>query len=92
MGSAGDVTEDRLVRLDYYKRAFELAGRNSEPTQTALLAIGELCMELEDWASAEAFLIAAREEAIACGDDETEGAARQRMRARRLAQKARHSL
>lgn len=70
-----DVTSDSGKRLVYYQRSLDLARENSEPTQTALLAVGDLLAEEGDWSDAEPFLLAAREEAIACGDEETEGEA-----------------
>jgi hypothetical protein len=70
-----DVTGELSVKIEYYNRALDFARQNSEPTHTALLAVGELCIELGHWGDAEEFLIAARDEAIACGDDNAEGEA-----------------
>lgn len=70
-----DVTADVSARVGYYRKALEFAEKNSEPTHTALLAVGGICIELGDWDSAEEFLKAAREEAIAQADEETEGEA-----------------
>lgn len=67
-----DVTDDEAERLSYYKRSLAWARRNSEPTQTVLLELGEIYARAGDWQRAEALLIEAREQAIARIDSETE--------------------
>ena len=64
-----DVTDDST------ERSLALARHNSEPTHTVLLAIGHLHAEAGDWLRAEPLLIAARQQAIASGDADTEGEA-----------------
>jgi hypothetical protein len=70
-----DVADNPTERLTYYERALVLARHNSEPTHTVLLAIGQLYAEASNWARAEPLLIAARQEAIAWSDADTEGGA-----------------
>ncbi len=70
-----DVTDDSEERLAFYERSLALARYNAEPTQTTLLAIGQLHAEVGDWLRAEHLLIAARREAIAADDLDTEGEA-----------------
>ena len=70
-----DVTDDSAERLAYYERSLALARHNSEPTHTVLLAIGQHHAETGDWLRAEPVLIAARQEAIASGDADSEGEA-----------------
>ena len=70
-----DVTEDSTERLTYYERSLALARRNSEPTHTVLLAIGQHYVEAGDWLRAKPLLIAARQRAITFGDADTEGEA-----------------
>ncbi|EDY18592.1 conserved hypothetical protein [Chthoniobacter flavus Ellin428] len=70
-----DVTDDSIERLACYERSLALAQHNSEPTHTVLLAIGQHHAEAGDWLHAEPLLIAARQQAIAFGDVDTEGEA-----------------
>lgn len=70
-----DVTDDRMERLTYYERSLAWARRNSEPTQTVLLELGKIYAEACDWQRAEPLLSEARDEAIACGDSDSEGEA-----------------
>jgi uncharacterized protein HemY len=68
-----DVTDSSAERLAYYERSLALARHNSEPTHTVLFAIGQLHAEAGDWLRAEPLLIAARQQAIAASDLDTEG-------------------
>jgi len=70
-----DVTDDSSQRLAYYERSLAQAQHNSEPTHTVLLAIGQIHAEAGDWSRAEPLLLAARQQAITCGDAYTEGEA-----------------
>ena len=70
-----DVTDDSLEQLSYYERSLALARQNSEPTHTVLLAIGEFHAEAGDWSRAKPLLLSARQQAITCGDADTEGEA-----------------
>ncbi len=70
-----DVTDHSSQRLAYYKRSLAHAQHNSEPTHTVLLAIGQSHAEAGDWLRAEPLLVAARQQAITCGDADTEGEA-----------------
>ena len=70
-----DVTDDSVESLSFYERSLALARRNSEPTHTVLLAIGQIYAESGDWPPAEPLLIAARQQAITASDADTEGEA-----------------
>ena len=70
-----DVTDDEAERQSYYELSLAWARRNSEPTQTVLLELGEIYAEAGDWQRAEPLLIESREQAIALGDSDTEGEA-----------------
>jgi hypothetical protein len=67
-----DVSTGAAQCLAYYERSLELARDNGEPIHTALLEMGRLHAESGDWSQAEPLLIAARDQAIAARDPETE--------------------
>jgi hypothetical protein len=70
-----DLTQDESTQLSYYERSLTLARHNSEPTHTVLIEIGRIHAERRDWSRAEPLLLAARNEAIASDDPESEGEA-----------------
>lgn len=70
-----DVTDEDLLRLDYYQKALEHGRANREPVQTVLLEIGRIHLNREETTQALPPLEEARSIAIAAGDEATEGAA-----------------